>query len=66
MCVQRISAASRRLSLRFSEGGLLRLSPDGFSFGSFCRSLPAVGDCGGLDLDITLEFLEERLFGEGH
>src|SRR4051812_20775982 len=64
MWSQSISAASRILSLRWNEV-LCRASDNPFPK-SLCLALSAILDRGGSDLDIALEFLDERRAGEGH
>src|SRR5688500_5083458 len=64
MCSHRTSPANRRASARragrpFAEGG-------GVSGVLLRGSLSPILDGGGLDLDITLEFLGEWRVGEGH
>src|SRR5689334_5001835 len=63
MCSQRIRAAtrmpSRRRKGRACAAGRLAL-------GLLCRTLSAILDRGGSDLDIPLEFLGERRVVEGH
>src|SRR5690348_6601325 len=63
MCSHRISAANRMLSLRLRD----RPCAEGCSAeGLFRRILSAILDRGGFDLDITLEFLGERLVCDRH
>ena len=52
------SSLRRSGSTRAAEAGSPRVL--------LCRTLSAILDRGGLDLDIALEFLGERLVGEGH
>src|ERR1700694_1815735 len=64
MWSHRMKAASFAVNLRRRDGDSVAA---GSAEGSSLRRSPAaILDGGGLDLDITLEFLDERLAGEGH
>src|SRR6187402_3188068 len=62
MCSQRIAAANLRPSLRRALGWC------GGTVESLlcCRSLAAIRDRGGFELDIPLEFLDERSLADRH
>src|SRR5437762_8550435 len=58
-----MSRANRMPSLRCHDRTWAEDSPGGWLL---CRTLSAILDRGGSDLDIALEFLGERLVGERH
>src|SRR5437762_8076138 len=58
-----MSRANRMPSLRCHDRTWAEDSPGGWLL---CRTLSAILDRGGSDLDIALEFLGERLVGESH